>query len=519
MNTLLLIHNIGYIADILLSFFLGIFVFSRGWNKKPNILYFCTAITYVFYCIVYLLASNQTSPDLARFYGYFMMISALTVSLNAHLAFSTFKIEAQNKWFIRAMYASLALMYVFLILDPSRFNDISRPLSFFTYFPHAGSYYWLYSLFFFIVASYFLTAIARLYTKADPVEKNRIKYFLFAFTFAYTLAITSFQNVFGYDFISPMVSMFIGLYTIPLGYAVFRYNTIDINIAARKVALYTISTALFTGLFIAMNVLNNYILLVNPSFPIWVLPFLLGILMVIAWLITWRQIRESDVLKYEFINNITHTFRTPLTHIRWLAEELRGPMTQEEKNKAAEQIQFASMRLFELTNAVIDTSAEKNNLFLYHFTSLSLGDLLTDLYKSHADQIASKKQRVSLDVDPEVPNITADHTRLQFAMQILLENALIYTPEGGSVDIKVRQIAGEVLVSFKDNGIGINADDLPHLFSKFYRSQNARHTDTEGMGIGLYMAKNTVEKHKGRIWVESRGENLGSMFSVALPME
>jgi histidine kinase len=202
-----------------------------------------------------------------------------------------------------------------------------------------------------------------------------------------------------------------------------------------------------------------------------------------------------------------------------LAEDLREVTTEEERNKAVEQIQFASMRLFELTNIVIDASQNNNDLYLYHFTNVNIADIFKEISDTHNDQIEHKLLKVHLDIGPNVPTVKADKTRLQFALQIMYENALVYTPAGGSIDIKVRQIGGEIIVSIKDSGIGINEEDLPHVFSKFYRSQNARHADTEGMGIGLFMAKNIVEKHNGRIWAESYGENKGSTFSVALPIE
>jgi len=519
MNILLIIHNFGYLGCILLSGVLGLFILAHGWNKKPNILYFLTAYTYIFYCVSYLLAVNLTDAYAAQMAAHFMMITMAIVAVNAHLAFSVFGLEAKHKKFLIAMYSSGIAIFLFYMQDISRFSGPLTSAAYFAHFPQGGPYYFLFEIFVFWVIIYFLATLILLYRKADPVEKNRLKYFILAFVWGYGFSIPAFMNISGFRQIDMVVTVFIGLYTIPLGYGVFRYNLIDIRIAAKNAAIYILYTVFFGALITGVNILNNYILVHDYNFPIWILPGISGIFIMIAGLLMWRKIREADLLKYEFINNISHKFRTPLTHIRWLAEDLREMETQEERNKAVEQIQFASMRLFELTNIVMDASQSTSQFYLYHFTNVDLAQLISEIDKAHKDQMEQKRLQLHIDVGPDVLHVKADKARLQFALQILFENSLIYTPVGGLMDIKVRQIGDEIIITFKDNGIGIREEDIPYLFSKFYRSTNARHADTEGMGIGLYMAKTIVEKHNGRIWAESKGENQGSKFSIALPIE
>ena len=244
-----------------------------------------------------------------------------------------------------------------------------------------------------------------------------------------------------------------------------------------------------------------------------------ALLVLFVSVIIWNQLRQADLLKYEFINNISHKFRTPLTHIRWLAEEFRDMDDKEERAKAVDQIQFASMRLFELTSAVISASKNTNDLALYRFEKVDFKDLISEIDKAHKDQVTLKKLNVQFMIDPAITTIQADRARLQFALQIIFENALVYTPTGGSIAITAQKNEGEISITFKDNGIGIRADDLPHVFSKFFRAVNARHTDTEGMGIGLFIAKDIIEKHNGRIWAESEGENKGATFNVVIPIQ
>lgn len=514
----LLVHNIGYACCMLLSLIFGMFVLVRGWNKKPNIFFFLTSYAYVFYCATYLLGVNQADPHISQAFTALGVISIFIVCFNSHLAFSVFNIERQQKKFLYFMYASGIALQVFFLLDINRFHQLPVQWGYFPNFIVPGPFYWLFTIYFFGVVVYFLGVLMRLYPKVELAEKNRLKYFILSFVFGYGFAIPIFTNIFGLHQVDMLFTVLIGFYTIPLGYAVFRYNLINISVAARNVALYTLATVTFTGIITLTNVLNNFLILRYDNFPIWLLPIFMGIAIMLFGLLMLRKIREADLLKYEFINNISHKFRTPLTHIRWLAEDLRSSTDQTERDNAVEQIQFASMRLFELTNAVIDVSETNNDLLLYHFSSVDVADIVKEIDKAHQDQILHKKLNVHVDIGPDIPKVKADKTRLQFALQILFENSLIYTPEGGTIDIKLRQIAGEIVVSFRDTGIGINQAEIPFVFSKFYRSQNARRADTEGMGIGLFMAKNILEKHNGRIWVESQGEGSGSTFSISLPL-
>lgn len=519
MGLAIFVHNLGYLASAFLSLVLAVVIFVRGQSKLPNILFALTSFTFIGYIYFYIKGVNAATVELSQFYLSFSLILIVTVCLNAHLAFTMFKQTRQEKRALQVMYIVGAVILIFLTSDTSRFLDPSIPYQYLPNFFNPGPYYWLFTTYFFIVSIYFFVRIVLLYKKSDPATKNRIKYFLLAFGWAYGIGTIIFADIFGVLNLGMLYTSCIGLYAIPLAYGIFKYDVLDIHVAAKNALLYAFYSLFVGASIIFVNIFNNYLTARYANFPIWALPFASGVVVVfVSWLV-WRQIREADILKYEFINNISHKFRTPLTHIRWLAEDLRETSTEADRAKSVEQIQYASMRLFELTNIVIDASENRDGLYLYHFVNVNVEEIVRELELTHRDQSEHKKLKVHIDIGPDVPRVKADKTRLQFALQILFENALIYTPENGQIDIKIRQIGGEVIISIKDNGIGIPSEDLPHVFSKFYRSQNARHTDTEGMGIGLFMAKNIIEKHHGRIWAESYGENKGAIFSIALPID
>lgn len=518
MITQLFIHNIGYLGSATLSFLLGFFVFMRGRTNAVNILYFVNNTLFAIYVIAYCLGVNTYDPIASQHYLVFTMINLFTVCTTAHLAFVMFGKMKQQRDVLIGMYTGACVLMIFFLSDINRFMLPSVPTQYFPNFYTPGPYYQIYFLFFVLCAGYFFYTLAHSYGSADPATKSRIKYFVASFGFGYLVGSLNFLPSYGVN-IDPAISSVLGLYTIPLAYGILKYDLIDINVVAKNALLYAGGTACVGGFIIGVNFLNNFLIANYSDFPIWIIPLLSGLVVVGVGVAVWRQIRNADILKYEFINNISHKFRTPLTRIRWLSEELRNSQDQLEKNQTIEQIQSASMRLFELTNIVIDTARDNSESYLYHFNTQQLKDIFVDILKTHEDQIKRKALTVEIHIPDNLPAIVADRTRIQFALQILFENALIYTPASGRVDVEMKAIEREVITTIKDSGIGIAPEDLSRMFSKFYRADNARRTDTEGMGIGLFMAKNIVEKHHGRLWAESAGEGKGSTFSFALPTE
>lgn len=518
MNIFLLIHNFGYITSAILSLALGIFVLSRGVKRNTHILFFLTTFTFVVYLVAHVIAVNTTDPFISRNYSLLTSVILFTVCFNAHFGFAVFNLIKQHKIGIIALYTTATVLAFWIIKMPSHFALPSMPNQFFPNFLVSGQYYFVILMFFIIAVVYFFSVLIFRYSSLDAIDKKRMNYFLISFGFAYLLGSLFFLPVFGIP-LNMIPTAFIGLYVIPLAYGFLKYDLLELHIVARNAIGY-FTLLLTVGLATTgINILNNYLIWVFPNFPFWPIPFFSGILILGIGILIWKQIRQVDILKYEFINNISHKFRTPLTHIRWIAEELRDMNDESMRNKLVDQIQFASLRLFELTSTVIDVSHNENDVYLYRFVPVHIDNVLKDLVASHGDLIEHKQMRVIFDVPDNFPSVQADKTRITFALQIVFENALIYTPEVGSISIKIRQIGNEILIQIKDSGIGILEGDIERIFSKFYRSASARRTDTEGMGISLYMAKNIIEKHKGSIWVKSEGDLKGTEFTVSLPIK
>lgn len=518
MNTELIIYDVVYGFSSFISFCLGIIVLTRNKNKAENIFFFLINMALTVFSIGYLLGLNTADPHQSRFYLLFTLANIFTVIFSAHTAFAVFKKVHEQRYGLITLYVLGVSLFTFFITDPNRYVLPSEPYQYFPNFYNAGNYYWMFILFFISVVLYYFFVVIEELRSPDALTRKRALYFIFGFGWAYIIGSIAFLPILGIK-VDILISMLYGLYAIPLSYGILQYNLIDLRVFAKNSIIYAGLTA-FVGICIAIiNFFNDYLVTAIPGFPVYLLPFMSGVLAVFVGVLVWNQIRRADTLKYEFINNISHKFRTPLTHIRWMAEELREETEERKRRAYVDQIQYASMRLFELTNIVMDVAHDEVDDHFFRLTPLNVVALLNIIKEGHDDQIKRKKLHVNIEAGEHVPEITADKTRMQFALQILFENALIYTPEGGTIRITVALEDGLLKIAFRDTGIGIDPIEMPYIFSKFYRTQNARHTDTEGMGIGLYIARNIIEKHHGQIQLTSPGVNKGSTFTIELPLK
>jgi len=172
-----------------------------------------------------------------------------------------------------------------------------------------------------------------------------------------------------------------------------------------------------------------------------------------------------------------------------------------------------------LANDLLDTMNIESGKFGYDFIQSDLIDLINKLLVDYLPLADQHKIKIYFESPADgLAPFKFDPMRIKIVMQNLLENALRYNVENGQIVIKVEKKPPYVEVSVTDTGIGIPKDDLPKLFTKFYRGSNILKYETEGTGLGLYITKNIVEAHGGKIWAESI-ENRGTTIHFTLPMD
>ncbi|MBC7809969.1 MAG: PAS domain S-box protein [Burkholderiales bacterium] len=230
--------------------------------------------------------------------------------------------------------------------------------------------------------------------------------------------------------------------------------------------------------------------------------------------------REKIRVLAEFLRNAAHDLRTPLATMNMSLYLLRKAVELKDVHKQLRHITTLEEQTNHIHNLIED-------LFIlarldigsadFRFEPYDLNDLLREVCDSQEEMVADKHHKLTLDLDKNLPEIAIDRLYLKRALSHMFINALNYTPDGGVVSVETRLSDNEVLITIRDNGLGISDDELPHIFERFFRADRARSTDTGGSGLGLTIAKKIIDAHSGSIEVTSApGE--GSAFTIVLPL-
>jgi two-component system phosphate regulon sensor histidine kinase PhoR len=231
------------------------------------------------------------------------------------------------------------------------------------------------------------------------------------------------------------------------------------------------------------------------------------------------ELKRTDQMRSDFVANVSHELRTPLSILRGYIETLIDDpkSSSEERRRILEVMERHSKRLGLLVDDLLmlaQLESADSNLQLSDVDLLKLfGDVAHDWKKKFAE----KGLAVVVDLAPDLPMIRADEARLQEVLYNLLDNAVKYSRENGGVRLRAEQGRGEIALSVSDDGVGIDKNDLPRIFERFYRADKARSPEgIRGTGLGLAIVKHIAQLHGGRVEAESE-LGKGTTIRVILP--
>lgn len=231
------------------------------------------------------------------------------------------------------------------------------------------------------------------------------------------------------------------------------------------------------------------------------------------------ELRKLERIRRDFVANVSHEFRTPLTAIQGFAETLIGGAMDDPQNRGRFLgiILEHSRRLARLTEDLLKLSQMDAERLELEIRPVSVAQLIESCYETSQRRALEKDLSLSLNVPSQLPDVAADSRRIQEVLQNLLDNAIQYTLPGGKIVLSAELHNDEVVFVVADTGIGIPQADQPRIFERFYRVDVARSREAGGTGLGLSIAKHLVEAHGGRIWVQSE-VGVGSKFHFSIPV-
>ncbi len=236
--------------------------------------------------------------------------------------------------------------------------------------------------------------------------------------------------------------------------------------------------------------------------------------------------REKMVerIKTEFVSLAAHQLRTPISAIKWTLKMLLdgdlGKINPEQREFILKTYQ-SNERMIGLINDLLDVTRIEEGRYLYKPVLTDFENVIQFVINASQEEIGRKKLTLEFKKTKiKPPKVVVDVEKIKLVIQNLLDNAVKYTPSGGKIKISLRHNKDKKEIEFeiKDTGVGILKEQQSRIFSKFFRGANVMRMETEGSGLGLFISKNIIEAHGGRVWFESK-EGEGATFYFTLPIK
>ncbi len=243
--------------------------------------------------------------------------------------------------------------------------------------------------------------------------------------------------------------------------------------------------------------------------------FLIAILIIFS-LLFFLGNRRKNLTEESFISIVNHTFRTPLTRIKWMSETLAQDIPRREQLEIARDVSNSVNRLLE----IIDTLSgirDINSSASYQLRAVSLREILEQAVAKFGIPLTEKKLTIQMPSLQDMPLLSVDTKKITFVIESILENAILYSNKGGSIKIESELKDGYIKLAITDNGIGLTGKDKRNIFDRFYRGERAKKMNIHGMGLGLYISRVIIKRHGGKIHAKSKGKDKGTVFYIKLP--
>lgn len=282
------------------------------------------------------------------------------------------------------------------------------------------------------------------------------------------------------------------------------------------------------GLLIIASILGSYLVAnyynQEPEVVIVIVIVVTVVLLALDFIVinTFDRMAQINRLESEFISVASHQLRTPLASLKWtigfLADNWENLSTQQRK-EYLDNLKEGNDRMIQLVNNLLDVSRIDFNAMKVFFTEdISLISLVKKVITNA--ELSAKFNRVSLQVDlaDALPAIKGDPAYLELAIQNLIDNAIKYIKDSGTVWIKLEKVGHNLFFSVRDTGVGIPKDQQNKIFQKFFRADNIMHYQVNGTGLGLFLVNAVIKAHHGKIGFTSQ-EGEGSTFWFTLPIK
>lgn len=524
----------SHLGPVLLSFALLLLVLSTVKKQALHYLLISLILFFSVWTILDLILWATEKSEYVMFIWSIMIFFEVLIYAAAFYFFRVFVLQHDMSQWLK-----LSIVIVFLpllVLSATQYN-----LNYFDYTNcdreavEGGLWSYAYAVeavFVFLIISTFLSQVTQLKRKGNLKKSllvaSGIIFFLIAFSWGnISGSITEDWSIGQYGLFG--MPIFIGF----LAYAIVKYQAMNIRVMAVQVLVSAIALLIGAQFFFIRSVLNQTLTIITLFLVV-----IFGMLLIRSMkkeilrkeelqqisdslAVANAELRRLDNAKSEFISIASHQLRTPLTAIKgFVSLLLEGAYGQLEPSVAdtLNKVYLANNRLMNLVENLLNISRIEAGRIQYQRMPVQITDLVTELrdifvLAAHAKGL---KFGITLPKEP-LPLLSLDGAKIREAISNVIDNSIKYT-ETGEISVLVEKQADAVAIIVTDTGVGIDADDIPHIFKKFERGKHAAQINVSSTGLGLYVGKSFVEAHGGTIMAESAGRGQGTRFTIRLPI-
>lgn len=532
-------YNVILSLGFFISFFVGTAIYARQRGSGVNREWFLVSLLASSWSIFYLLTINTNDAGLSLVFVRLANISAIFLVLT-WVRFIDVFLEIHTKRVFKNIFRflfSLGVIFTIANFLPGFIKEMV-PKYIFTYYVEPGLGYYLYTVFIILAILYGFSLLFVFYKKYSGTKGVQIKYIIIASVMGFVGGLNVFLLAFNI-FFPPYLLILFSAFPIAIVYAITKHHLFDIKVITTELLTVIMWLLLLTKLFVSIDYQD---FIINVCVLLFVI--IVGVLLIRS-VVKEVSLREKieilvkdleaandklekaneklkllDQQKSEFVSLATHQIRGPLTAIKGFASLMTDGDYGEVPGKLREpidRIAQSTQGLISLVEDYLNISRVELGGMKYAMTEVDFCKLVSDTTNELKPNVDKKGLSLMVNV-PQMPvMIHADLGKLKQVVSNLIDNAAKYT-ERGSININLVKSAEtkKALLSISDTGMGISPETMLKLFQKFSRAAEASEHNAGGAGIGLFLAKQIVEAHHGKIWAESAGLGKGSTFKIEL---
>lgn len=532
------LHQIFAVSSIIngvTALVLGLTILIGG-NRRDfaNIIFFLFTLSIAAWSAGYYYWLNSDTSAVAHFWvGVLSFMATYIPILFYHWIVIVFDLKRRVIIGIAYGLSLLLSLFAFSSLYVSGLVEIAG----FDFWPTAGVLYGVYVVVLygglFICGVVDVVRVIRNKEIYNQKRRDIAKLLLIVYFLSWTAGASNFPLWYGIE-ILPYGNFIVFIYVLVLSYAAFKYNFMHM----RQALILLIVNFIIIGSLMSLVSAETMYEFIFRIFTVGLMIFFSFLLIkTFKWEVNRKddlqvmtdklarandELRKLDNAKSEFISIASHQLRTPLTAIKgYISLILEGSYgeTEPKMRDALNKVYLANERLIQLVEDLLNISRIESGRLEYKFDHHRMEDLVNELYDTFV--LRAKERGLAFSVKTPrkpLPPVEMDYSKMREVISNLIDNAIKYTKEG-NVTVIVEKHFNTVRVTVADTGIGVPKDLVSQLFEKFSRGKDTNRLHVEGTGLGLYVGRNLVAAHHGRMWVESAGSGRGSKFIVDIPLE